>query len=303
MPNSTVDRIGIVRGDAIYALEPGFALIDLLGDDGERLTRAGERAAANPIEVVALDQVSLRAPVPRPPSFRDFYAFEQHVKTARQRRGIDMEPDWYELPVFYFSNPAAIGGSGEDISVPPGCEQLDFELEVAAVIGRGGRDLAPTEAERCIAGFAVLNDWSARDIQAREMRLGLGPAKGKDFASTLGPFLVTPDEIAPYRKGPAYDLTMTAAVNGREYSRASLADIYWSFGELLAYAARGVGLEVGDVIGSGTCGTGCIAELSLVHGSDAFPWLTPGDRVELSVEHLGTLTNQVVPGPPLVPLR
>lgn len=214
-----------------------------------------------------------------------------------------MEPDWYELPVFYFSNRAAILGPGDPIPVPPGCQQLDFELEVGAVVGRGGSDLSPSEAERCIAGFTVLNDWSARDIQAREMKLNLGPAKGKDFATSLGPFLVTPDEIEPCRQAQAHDLTMTATVNGVEYSRASLADIYWSFGEMLAYASRGACVEPGDLIGSGTCGTGCIAELSLTHGSEAYPWLKPGDEVSLTVEHLGTLTNRVVAGRPLIPLR
>jgi fumarylacetoacetate (FAA) hydrolase len=140
----------------------------------------------------------------------------------------------------------------------------------------------------------VMNDWSARDIQRREMKLNLGPAKGKDFATTLGPFLVTPDELEDAARDKAYDLTMTASVNGREYSRASLADIYWSFGEMIAYASRGTTLRPGDVIGSGTCGTGCILELSLVHGIDEYPWLRVGDEVSLSVDRLGTITNRVV---------
>ena len=144
-----------------------------------------------------------------------------------------------------------------------------------------------------------MNDWSARDLQRREMRLSLGPAKGKDFATTLGPFLVTPDELEPFREGEAYDLAMTATVNGKEYSRASLAEIYWSFGEMLAYASRGTRVVPGDVIGSGTCGTGCILELSLVHGEQAYPWLSPGDHVALEVEHLGRVVNRVVEGKPL----
>ena len=167
----------------------------------------------------------------------------------------------------------------------------------------GGSDLDPGSAERHIAGFAVMNDWSARDLQRREMKLSLGPAKGKDFATSLGPFLVTPDELEPYRKGRAFDLAMTASVNGVEYSRASLADIYWSFGEMLAYASRGTTLVPGDVIGSGTCGTGCILELSLVHGEEAYPWLKPGDEVVLEVERLGRLPNRVTEGRPLEPLR
>src|SRR5919198_752694 len=181
------------------------------------------------------------------------------------------------------------------VVVPPGSSELDFELEVAAVVGRGGSDLDPEEAEGHIAGFCVMNDWSARDIQRREMKLSMGPVKGKDFATSLGPALTTPDELEPYRKDKAYDLTMTASVNGREYSRASLADIHWSFGEMLAYASRGTRLVPGDVIGSGTCGTGCILELSLVHGEDAYPWLQVGDQIVLEVEHLGRLTS---PDPP-----
>jgi 2-keto-4-pentenoate hydratase/2-oxohepta-3-ene-1,7-dioic acid hydratase in catechol pathway len=297
------DRVGLLLGDAVHALPAGERLLDLLGDDGEGLARAGEQAARDPAEVRPLREVRLRPPISRPPSFRDFYAFEQHVRTARQSRGLPMEPDWYQLPVFYLSNPAAFVGDGDEVAVPPGCEHLDFELEVAAILGRGGINLSPAQAEAQIAGFAILNDWSARDLQVREMKLGLGPAKAKDFASSLGPMLVTPDELADRRRGAAYDLTMTAAVNGREFSRGNLADLYWSFGEMIAYASRGAPMEAGAVVGSGTCGTGCILELSLVHGSDAYPWLRHGDEVALRVERLGTLTNRVIPGSPLVPLR
>ena len=302
-PGEAGERVGLVVGNRLHALEPGLAILDLLGDDGERLARAGERARQNPIEIVALAAVRLRAPIPRPPTLRDFYAFEQHVRAGRQRWGYDIDSVWYEIPVFYFSNPYAIVGPGDEVAIPPDCAALDFELEVAAVVGRGGANLSPAEAEACIAGYTVMNDWSARDTQRREMRLGLGPAKGKDFATTLGPFLVTPDELAPYRADRAYDLAMTAHVNGREYSRASLATIYWSFGEMIAWASRGARVEPGDVIGSGTCGTGCIAELSLTHGEAAYPWLAPGDEVELAVEHLGAITNRVVAGPTLPPLR
>jgi 2-keto-4-pentenoate hydratase/2-oxohepta-3-ene-1,7-dioic acid hydratase in catechol pathway len=297
------DRVGLVVDSHVHALPDGATILGLLGDDGERLASAGQTAKDDPAEVLALDDVVLRAPIPLPPTVRDFYAFEQHVKTARQRRGLEMDPDWYELPVFYFSNPYAIRGDGEDIAVPPGSSDLDFELEVAAIIGRGGSDLTPQQAEERIAGFCVMNDWSARDIQRREMKLSMGPVKGKDFATTIGPALVTPDEIAGTRSGRAYDLTMTATVNGKEYSRASLAEIFWSFGEMISYASRGTRVEPGDVIGSGTCGTGCILELALVHGGDAYPWLRPGDEVVLSVDRLGSLRNRIVAGAPLRELR
>jgi len=302
-PGSDADRVGVVVEGRISALAEGTRLLDLLGDDGERLAEAGRRALADPREVVEVGAVRLRPPVPVPPSLRDFYAFEQHVRTARQRRGLEMDPDWYRLPVFYFSNPRALVGDGEAVAIAPGSSELDFELEVAAVVGRGGADLDPDEAEARIAGYCVMNDWSARDLQRREMRLSLGPVKGKDFATSLGPVLVTPDELAPRRSGRAFDLTMTARVNGREYSRASWSDIHWSFGEMLAYASRGAELAAGDVAGSGTCGTGCILELSLVHGAEAYPWLRAGDEVELEVELLGTLRNRVVAGRPARPLR
>src|SRR6266496_3988070 len=199
-------RVGVVLEDEILALEPGETLLGLLGDDGERLAEAGRRALVTPAEVVRLDTATLLAPVPRPPSIRDFYAFEQHVRTARHRRGLEMDPDWYELPVFYFSNPAAVTGPHDEVRMAPGTAQWDFELEVAAIVGRAGRDLRPEQAERHIAGFCVMNDWSARDIQRREMKLSMGPVKGKDTATTLGPVLTTPDELEPFRGGKAFDL-------------------------------------------------------------------------------------------------
>ena len=297
------DRVGLVVDRQVRALREGTSLISLMGDDGECLATAAETARNDPADVCELADVMLRAPIPQPPTVRDFYAFEQHVKTARKRRGLEMDPDWYELPVFYFSNPYAINGDGEDIAIPPGSTELDFELEVAAIVGRGGADVAVEDAERHIAGYCVMNDWSARDVQRREMKLSMGPVKGKDFATTIGPMLVTPDEIAEARSGRGFDLAMTATVNGREYSRASLNEIFWSFGEMISYASRGTRVETGDIVGSGTCGTGCILELALVHGGEAYPWLKPGDEVVLTVDRLGSLRNRVVAGSPLRPLR
>jgi fumarylacetoacetate (FAA) hydrolase len=303
---SGVERVGVAVGDEVRAMPAGPTMLEVLqgyGGDARDLAELGERTSSKPGDVFPLDAVRMLAPVTTPPTVRDFYAFEQHVKTARQRRGLEMDPDWYELPVFYFSNPYAVRASGEDVPIAPGSEQFDFELEVAAVVGRGGSDLSPEEAESHIAGFCVMNDWSARDVQRREMKLSMGPVKGKDTATTLGPWLVTPDELSDRRAGAAYDLAMTASVNGREYSRASLADTYWSFGEMLAYASRGTRIEPGDVIGSGTCGTGCILELSLVHGEEEYPWLEAGDEVTLEVEGIGSIANRVVAGPAAIPLR
>jgi 2-keto-4-pentenoate hydratase/2-oxohepta-3-ene-1,7-dioic acid hydratase in catechol pathway len=297
------ERTGMLVDGRIHACDAGTTLLSLLGDDGTRLAARGEDLRRDPREIFELDAVLVLSPIPRPPTVRDFYAFEQHVRTARQRRGLEMDPDWYELPVFYFSNPYAISGPDVDVAIPPGSVEMDYELEVAAVVGMGGGDLDPETAERGIAGYCVMNDWSARDVQRREMKLSMGPVKGKDFATSLGPAFVTPDEIEDTRRDKSFDLEMTASVNGVEYSRASLADIFWSFGEMIAYASRGTRVETGDIIGSGTCGTGCILELSLVHGVERYPWLQPGDVVELSVDRLGTLRNRVVAGSALRPLR
>jgi fumarylacetoacetate (FAA) hydrolase len=190
----------------------------------------------------AIDDVEFRPPVLHPPSVRDFYAFEQHVKTARASRGLEVPAEWYEIPVFYFSNPAAIYGPEHEIPYPPETKELDYELEVAAVIGAEGR----------IGGFTILNDWSARDLQRAEMRVGLGPAKGKDFATSIGPILVTPDEF------DGTNGEMVARVNGEERSRGSLADMHHSWDGIVAQAARNTHLRPGDILGSGTVGTGCI---------------------------------------------
>jgi 2-keto-4-pentenoate hydratase/2-oxohepta-3-ene-1,7-dioic acid hydratase in catechol pathway len=292
-------RLGVLAGGLIHGCPPGAGLPALLADPGG-LRAAGERALARPSEVVSPAEVTLDAPVPEPPSVRDFLAFEQHLATVSGRQP---DPDWYELPVFYFSNPAAITGPDADIPVPPGCLEFDYELEVAAVIGRPGRNLSPAEAERHIAGYLVLCDFTARDLQAREMRLMLGPAKGKDSATSCGPYLVTPDEIEPYRSGRAFDLEAVAWVNGTRYSTGNLNSMYWSFPELVSYASRGTQVVPGDIIGSGTVGGGCIMELSRLPGTGQYPWLKPGDEVRIEVEALGRLTHRVVPGPPLHPLR
>ena len=248
------------------------------------------------------DAVDYLSPIATPPTVRDFYAFEQHVKAGRRWRGLEMEPDWYRLPVFYFSNPYAVTGGG-DVEVPPGATQFDFELEVAAIVGTPGQDVSPADGDALVAGYCVLNDWSARDLQQREMKLSMGPVKGKDSATGLGPWFVTPDEIADARTATGFDLRMTCSVNGRTYSEASWSDVYWSFGEMISYASRGTEVRAGDVIGSGTCGTGCILELSHRPDGADYPWLQPGDHVVAAVEGLGELHNTVIAGAPLHPLR
>jgi 2-keto-4-pentenoate hydratase/2-oxohepta-3-ene-1,7-dioic acid hydratase in catechol pathway len=297
-PRDGADHVALVEASRLLGLPDG-RLVDLLGPG--QLADAADRARHSPVEVLAEGSVRLRAPVPTPPSIRDFMAFEQHVVTASAALGRDVHPDWYELPVFYFTNPAAVLGPGDDVPVSPGSAAFDFELEVAAVVGTPGADLDPAEAEAHIAGYTVLCDWSARDVQAREMTLGLGPAKGKDGATTLGPYLVTPDELPSRSAGRAPSLAMTAAVNGEVVCRGDLADLYWSFGELLAYASRGTEVRPGDVIGSGTVGGGCLLEVRTADPTQS--WLAPGDRVRLEVDVLGVVEAGIVAGAPLRPLR
>jgi fumarylacetoacetate (FAA) hydrolase len=225
-------------------------------------------------------------------SVRDFYAFEQHVKTCRKQRGLDMVPQWYQVPVFYFSNPIAIIGDGDTVHAPQGSNALDYELELACVIGTAARDLPADDlAMNCVAGFTIMNDWSARDLQRAEMAIGLGPSKSKDFATSLGPRLAPFDELRDcYRDGRLH-LEMTATVSGKVYSRGNAGSMYWTWPQLLAHASRDTELRPGDVLGSGTVGTGCILELT----PDAVGgWLKPGDVVELTIDRIGTLRNRVV---------
>lgn len=232
-------------------------------------------------------------PLPPVRTIRDFYAFEQHVKTCRAQRGLDMVRQWYEIPVFYFSNPHSVIGDGDVVIPPRLTHELDFELEIAAVIGTEACDLpADDSAFECVAGFTIYNDWSARDLQRQEMAVGLGPSKGKDFANALGPWLVPTSMLMDRYRDGRLELEMTARINGRTVSRGNASSMHWTWPQLLAHASRDARLLPGDVIGSGTVGTGCILELT----PDAVGgWLQPGDVVELCIERLGTLTNRVGP--------
>lgn len=285
-------EVGVVHDDVVRIVEGVDDLLPLLQDGLPALLAVGDRAVASHVAPVPLAGLDILSPIATPPTVRDFYAFEQHVRAGRAARGLEMDPDWYDLPVFYFSNPYAVNGCGE-VAMPPDTSEFDFELEVAAVLGGGGHDLTAEQGEDLVLGYCVLNDWSARDVQRREMRQSLGPAKGKDSATGLGPYLVTKDELADVREGTGYRLAMTCSVNGTPYSSAMWSDVHIGFGEMVAHASRGSEVRAGDVIGSGTCGTGCILELALTHGSDRYPWLQPGDVVRASIERLGTLTNTV----------
>jgi fumarylacetoacetate (FAA) hydrolase len=244
----------------------------------------------------AIDDIELLAPIPFPRTIRDFYAFEQHVKTARALRGLEMIPEWYDHPVFYYSNPGAVYGPDAEVPYPRGSKEVDYELEIACVIGKPGRDIPADEANDYIAGYLIMNDWSARDTWRNfESKLSMGPAKSKDFANSLGPWLVTPDELEDRREGNAsetrYNLAMTARVNGRELSRGNANTLTHTFANMIEWASTDVWLRPGDVLGSGTVGTGCILEL---RPENTGGWLRPGDEVELEIYRLGVLKNKLV---------
>jgi fumarylacetoacetate (FAA) hydrolase len=247
----------------------------------------------------------LLAPVPHPASCRDGYAFRQHVASARRNRGLEMIKEFDQYPIFYFTNHQAIYGPGPIYCMPDHLEKLDFELEMAIVIGKQGRNIKAADADSSIKGYTIMNDMSARTLQMEEMLLNLGPAKGKDFATIIGPWLVTPDELEQYKIAPkpghvgnAYNLDMTCKVNNIEVSRGNMADMDWTFAEIIERASYGCNLYPGDVIGSGTVGTGCFLELNgtgLLNDKNYIPqWLQPGDEVEMEITGLGILKNTIV---------
>jgi fumarylacetoacetate (FAA) hydrolase len=269
-------RVGRLDGDTTDARVIELSapsMLDWLRGDGHAPTGRDH----------ALADVALLTPLPEPPSFRDFFAYEEHVATGWRLRGGEIPEAWYEAPVFYFSNPASIQGPGTPVRRPAGCEWLDFELEIGAVIGEDGE----------IAAFTLLNDWSARDIQRREMTVGLGPAKAKDFATSIGPWLVTPDEL-PLEDG-RLQLTATAHLGDREITATEAGAMHWSWPQLVAHAAKETHLRPGDLLGSGTLGRGCLLELNAAGGIDGqVRWLTPGDTVAIAAPGLGSLSALIV---------
>jgi 2-keto-4-pentenoate hydratase/2-oxohepta-3-ene-1,7-dioic acid hydratase in catechol pathway len=298
---------GVVGEHGLHALPPDVTVLDLVRAGLPAALDAGLTALSAP--PVPLAEVRLLPPL-QAPTVRDFVAFEEHVEGVR--KSIDgvggVVPEWYQAPQFYFTNPYALVGAHDDVPVPPGSERFDFELEVAVVIGKDGASLTPEIAGEHVFGYTILNDWSARDLQSREMKVNLGPAKGKDSASTLGPWLVTADELEPYRDDDGFlALDMRVSVNGEEIGQDLLSNMGWPFEELISYASRGTEVRAGDVLGSGTCGNGgCLAELWGRRGELSPPPLQPGDVVEMTVEGIGTIRNRVVAGldlPPVAPAR
>ena len=296
-----------------HALDSGLAptMLGLLNDwdrSYDALREASEKISRGelpPENATPYDEALLMAPVPRPTSCRDGYAFRQHVAAARRNRKVDMIAEFDQYPIFYFTNHNAITGPGRVTFMPDHFQKLDFELEAGVVIGKKARNIRASEADSVIAGYTIMNDWSARTLQMEEMLLNLGPAKGKDFATSIGPWLVTVDELEQYRvspkeghEGAAYSLPMKCRVNGVQVSEGSVGDMDWTFAEIIERCAYGVDVLPGDVIGSGTVGTGCFLELNgtgLLNDAGFKPqWLGAGDVVELEIEGLGVLRNEVV---------
>ena len=270
-------------------------MIDFISNLDININKAKD--AINGSDGIDVSDVTLLSPVLNPPSVKDGYAFRQHVATARRNRGLEMIPEFDEIPIFYFTNHHAVYGEGDFKVLNDHLDKLDFELECAAVIGKKGRNVSASEADNYIAGFMIMNDLSARGMQMKEMKLNLGPAKGKDFGSTFGPYLVTKDELEEFKisspEGDRYNLKMKAFVNDIQVSEDTLSNMNWTFAQIIERVSYGADIFPGDIIGSGTCGTGCFLELN---GSKITnnQWLKPGDKVSLDIDQLGTLTNTIV---------
>jgi len=306
------EHLGVFVDGHIYNLNSCDKLIPdnmnaFLAGGEELMDRAKKISASIKGGILAAKEeifFELLAPVPHPSSCRDGYAFRQHVASARRNRKLDMIPEFDSYPIFYFTNHNAIQGPGEITCMPDHFEKLDFELEAAVVIGKKGRNISAAEADDYIDGYMIMNDMSARTLQMEEMLLNLGPAKGKDFSTVIGPWLVTPDELEAYKVpakpghvGNAYNLSMKCWVNGVEVSSGSVADMDWTFAEIIERCAYGVDILPGDVIGSGTVGTGCFLELNgtgLLNDPSFKPqWLQEGDVVEMEITGLGRLSNTI----------
>ena len=284
----------VVDGDAAFRLPDGLSVGDLVSLGLERALELGTQALAGP--GIPLDVGLLELPY-RPASVRDFVTFESHVEGVRKSidNAVGIPDAWYDNPTFYFTNPHALYGPGEPVPRPALCNALDFEMEVGVVLGRGGTSLTEAEAREAIFGYTIVNDWSARDIQSREMQVGLGPAKGKDFATSIGPWIVTADELTELHDADGFlDLDCTAYVNGELIGHDRLSQMHWTFPQMIAYASRDSVVVAGDLLASGTTGGGgCLAELWGRNGSHTPPPLQPGDVVSIEVEALGPLASQV----------
>ena len=306
LKKSDTELIGLLNKDSLINLNVFFGEICLLEliqlPDWKELII--KKTKLNNLTTHNLEEVKLLAPIPRPNSLRDAYAFRQHVETSRRNRGLEMTKEFDDFPVFYFSNHNAIFGPSDDIQcMPSHFEKLDYELEIAILIGKEGINVRAENAKEYIAGFMIMNDMSSRGLQMKEMKLNLGPAKGKDFASVLGPYLVTPDELSGNiinedDNGCNYDLQMTCSLNGKLLSKGNLKDMAWSFEKIIERVSYGATIYPGDIIGSGTVGTGCLLEINgtnkLKSSDFTEVWLKENDVVEMEIEKLGKITNKII---------
>lgn len=306
LKKSDKELIGLLNKDSLINLNVFFGEICLLEliqlPDWKELII--KKTKLNNLTTHNLEEVKLLAPIPRPNSLRDAYAFRQHVETSRRNRGLEMIKEFDDFPVFYFSNHNAIFGPNDDIQcMPSHFEKLDYELEIAILIGKEGINVKSENAKEYIAGFMIMNDMSSRGLQMKEMKLNLGPAKGKDFASVLGPYLVTPDELSGNiinedDNGCNYDLQMTCSLNGKLLSKGNLKDMAWSFEKIIERVSYGATIYPGDIIGSGTVGTGCLLEINgtnkLKSSDFTEVWLKENDVVEMEIEKLGKITNKII---------
>lgn len=306
LKKSDKELIGLLNKDSLINLNVFFGEICLLEliqlPDWKELII--KKTKSNNLTTHTLEEVKLLAPIPRPNSLRDAYAFRQHVETSRRNRGLEMIKEFDDFPVFYFSNHNAIFGPSDDIQcMPSHFEKLDYELEIAILIGKEGINVRAENAKEYIAGFMIMNDMSSRGLQMKEMKLNLGPAKGKDFASVLGPYLVTPDELSGNiinedDNGCNYNLQMTCSLNGKLLSKGNLKDMAWSFEKIIERVSYGATIYPGDIIGSGTVGTGCLLEINgtnkLKSSDFTEVWLKENDVVEMEIEKLGKITNKII---------
>jgi fumarylacetoacetate (FAA) hydrolase len=318
LKNTNQSRLGLLVNGKVYDVnqidnQQPDNMLDLLKKEEkgmDELRKLEEKIKSGSFQEIGLDfnEVCLLAPIPNPTSCRDGYAFRQHVASARRNRGVPMIPEFDQYPIMYFTNHNAVQGPGDVRCMPDHFDKLDFELEIAAIIGKKGRNIKASLADQYIAGYTIMNDMSARTLQMEEMLLNLGPAKGKDFSTVIGPYMITPDELETYKisakenhVGNNYNLAMKCLVNGIEVSSGNVGDMDWTFAEIIERCAYGVDIFPGDVIGSGTVGTGCFLELNgtgLLNDKNFKPqWLKANDIVEMEITGLGKLVNKIVAEP------
>jgi 2-keto-4-pentenoate hydratase/2-oxohepta-3-ene-1,7-dioic acid hydratase in catechol pathway len=291
------DRVGLIFDDLVHGADTDLTMLGVLEAGPQAMADIAANTQRSPVEQVPLHEVELRSPL-QPRTIRDGAGFLQHLRNNARVLGNDLDPRFEQYPPFYFGNATAVLGDNASVEVPHGCEQLDYELEIGAVIGKPGRDISRMDAADHIAGFTIFCDWSARDLHMAERGL-FAPMKGKDFANTLGPVLVTPDELEEFRSERGYKLTMEAFINGQRTSSGMWSEVDWDFDDMITFASRGVVLQPGELLGSGTVPTGCLLE-AYSHDPDEFRgWLKPGDVIALEVEAIGRLTTTIAPGRPV----